>query len=501
MILNYTRAWIGGGLALLSVSLFWACKTEEKLPKLGESIAGPVDVVSSPTGNYFYVLNSDYERKFNQGSILVIDPETTPPAKVASIAVPRMGRSLNIGQNFLLVTYDAVAEGELRRVELWDLKDERSPVLAGEWSIGCSPINGIIAPTQPYFAVGCTTGEVYMGSLNRSNVAASTLDLVRGYGYAHRALYFYEGASTWLMGFPTDVDTPDVEDFAATDVKTYELTSDSMKDGADEVPDSLQDTLQARRRPNAGYPYQMFLYNVTTEEAASKADPEIGTATFRYVATGTFAKPSLVNSEMRYIYFTVRDIDGTPSSTEGTVELNNRFYRTNFWMAQSTVGGTGEVFFLSQRGNSYGSPSNNVLKLQINPTALANATSTKFSEIFKVERVYGFANDRDSTGRYPGAFAVTELDGEPMLLINHFRDLINFRNAPFYGITRKFLNAPFSQEQASSFDSTTFDASFYQLAVASSGKVLTCSFYGNALFLFDARPRNSMRDQTPIRIE
>lgn len=501
MIVTQTRAWLGSSLVLLGMTLFGACKTEEKLPKLGEQIAGPVDVATSPSGNYFYALNSDYERRYNEGSIMVIDPETATPTKVNTIPIPRLGRSLDVAQNLLLVTFDAEGDEVMRRIDIWDLKNETAPTLAASWSIECSPVNGILAPSQPYFAVSCLNGDLFMGHLDRSNLAASTLDRVRSYGYAHRALYFYEnGTNVQLFGFPSDLDIPDADDYPATDKQSYDLASDKMIDGADEVPDLLQDTPQARRRPGNGYPYQMFIYNVTSEEAISPTDPEIGTARFRYLEPGTYAKPNQVNKEMRFIYYTLRDLDGTPTSGEGTVDVDSRIYRTNFWMAKRGPNDPSEVFYLSQRGNAYGSTSNNVLRVEINPTAL-NSGTAKFSEMFQVQRVYGFSNDRDSVARYPGAFAVTEIDGEPMLLVNHFRDLINFRDAPFYGISRKFLNPPFSLEQASSYDSTAFEASFYQLAVSKSGKLLTCSFYGQSLYLFDVRPRTSMKDQTPIRIE
>lgn len=501
MIVTKTRAWIGSSLVLLGMSLFGACKTEEKLPKLGEQIAGPVDVATSPSGSYFYALNSDYERRYNEGSIMVIDPETETPTKVTTIPIPRLGRSLDVAQNLLLVTFDAEGDETFRRIDLWDLQNETNPTLVTSWSIECSPVNGVIAPSQPYFTVSCLNGDLFMGRLDKGNLAASTLDRVRSYGYAHRALYFYEGgANTYLLGFPSDLDIPNIDDYPALDKAGYDLASDSMKEGANEVPDVLEDTPQARRRPGNGYPYQMFIYNVTSEEAASPADPNIGTARFRYLETGTFAKPNQVNKEMRFIHYTLRDTDGTPASGEGTVDIDTRIYRTNFWMAKRAPNDAAEVFYLSQRGNSYGSTSNNVLRMEINPAALT-ATTLKFSDMFKVQRVYGFTNDRDSVARYPGAFAVTEIDGQPMLLVNHFRDLINFRDAPFYSITRKFLNPPYSLEQASSYDSTAFDASFYQLAVSKTGKLLTCSFYGRSLYLFDVRPRTSMRDQTPIRIE
>ncbi|MDQ3233740.1 MAG: hypothetical protein M3Q07_18125, partial [Pseudobdellovibrionaceae bacterium] len=223
MIVKQTRAWIGSTLVLLSVGLFWACKTEEKLPKLGEQIAGPVDVATSPSGSYFYALNSDYERRYNEGSIMVIDPEAETPKKVTTISIPRLGRSLDVAQNLLLVTFDAEGDETFRRIDLWDLQNETNPTLITSFSIECSPVNGIIAPSQPYFVVSCLNGDVFMGHLNRSNLAASTLDRVRSYGYAHRALYFYEnGANTWLLGFPSDLDIPDADDYPAVDKQSYD---------------------------------------------------------------------------------------------------------------------------------------------------------------------------------------------------------------------------------------------------------------------------------------
>jgi hypothetical protein len=124
-----------------------------------------------------------------------------------------------------------------------------------------------------------------------------------------------------------------------------------------------------------------------------------------------------------------------------------------------------------------------------------------FDQIFDIERVYGSETDRDSTGRFPCDFDILDLDGEVMLIINHFRDQINFRDATFYSITRKFLDGARSLERPSSADSTSFQNSYYQVATSASGKVLTGSFYDDALFLFDARPRISIRDQIPTRID
>ncbi|MCX6129042.1 MAG: hypothetical protein NTX25_08265, partial [Proteobacteria bacterium] len=357
MILNYKRIWLFASLVTFSLSIFGACKTEEKLPALGDSIAGPVDVASSPSGQYFYVLNSDYERKFNQGSLMVIDPnDAAGPRKLQTIPTQRLGRSLDVAQNLLLSSYDAVDAGKPRLVEL---------------SIDCSPLNAVLAPKGDYFAVSCIEGQLYMGHLNRSNMASSTLDLVRSYGYARHALYFYEGsAGTKFLAFPTDVDLPDASDFSWADIKHYDISTATMLSGANEVPDALEETVEARRRPGVGYPYQMVIYDVSAEEKATAADAANEGKHFRFLELGTFTKPTQANRELRYVYFTLSDLDGGPSSGEQTTDINARSYRSNFWATRPSLEASPEVFYLSQRGNTYGSTSNNILKLTINAAAL-----------------------------------------------------------------------------------------------------------------------------------
>lgn len=499
-------------LASIGLGLFLgsACKSDEKFPRLGESLAGPVDVETSPTGNYFYVLNSDYERRFNEGSLMIIDPSSTDGNyKKTVIPTRRLGRSMSIGQNLLLMLYDDPEEAERGHAEIWSVADELNPTLESSWVLDCTPLSGIIAPSQPYFAISCAQGQLYMGTLG----GARTLDLVRSYGYEHRALYFYEGAKTWLFGFPSDSDGSPNDDLVTLDKQSYVAASDQVIDTPNTVPDLFEVNPQARRRLGAPLPYQMLVYAVSDEEAASAAlkqsDPEAQDfERFRFVEMGpSLSKPSLANLELLYVYYILRESDGQPTTGEGSTDLYSRIYRTNFWAARP--GEVADTFYLSQRGNVYGSTSNNILRVQVNESSLARVgqsvpagqSPVAFEDIFAVERVYGFSQDRDNPARYPGDFEYTEIDGEPMLLINHFRDLIRFRDAPFYAITRKLLSEPEVLERPASVDSTSFSSSFYQLAVSKSGQVLTCSFYGNTLFLFDARPRISMKDQTPQRIE
>ncbi len=495
------------GLSSLALSLWLgSCKTKEKFPELGSKITGATDIATAPSSRYFYVLNSDYERKYNEGSLVVIDPDAAAGSeKVATISTRRLGRSMTVGQGQMVLTYDSPDLKDTGYVEIWSLANETAPVLTQTFDIKCSPIQSAVAPSKPYFAVTCANGDLYMGALGAGTDAS--LDRVRGYGHEHRALYFYEGASkTYLLGFPSDSDLPEYDDFEAADQKHYVPNADktqegTMVDGPNGVPDRFEDTASARRRISGTLPYRMFVFNVTDELAASSGQTD--GAKFRTVELGTYSAPTQANNELLYLYYTVRDLSGQTSSGDGTSDLYGRYYRTNFWDVKRALEGSGESFYLSQRGNAYGSASNQVLRLDLDETALdkVGKSEVRFEEIFQVERVYGFALDRDSTGRFPSSFAIAKIEGEPMLIINHFRDLVNFSQAPFYSLTRKFLESPLSADRPSSINSVDFHSSYYQVAVSQSGKVLTSSFYGNALLIFDARPSVDFGAQTPVRIE
>lgn len=493
-------------LSTLLCSGVLSCKTEEKLPSLGDQLAGAVDLVSSPNNDYIYVLNSDYERRFDQGSILIVDPNAAPGAqKLKSIPTERMGVSLSIAQNLLFVTYADPEGYEKGLAEIWDLTDELSPQLLSRHDVPCVPINGIIAPTLPYFALSCRSGAIFLGKNPRSTAEApATLELSRFYEYDRRALYFYETAGkAYLFGFPTDFEDLDSSDATLEDTKKYDVATDTVIDGSNGVPDAFENSETARRRTILAAPFQMFLLPVSDEEAAGQAERETsGNFTnFRFLARGTYLKPSLADKELHFIRFTLLESNGQPSAAENITTPNFHRYRTNFWDAKMGPEKNPSIFYMSQKGD-YGSESNNVVRLLVNPAALANPYALKFEDLLSVNRVYGFAIDRDNAGRFPGDFEFATIGGEPMLFVNSFRDLIYFSSAPFYSVTRKLLEGPAStQEVPSSKDSASFQESFYQLAISKSGKVLTSSFYGNTLYLFDGSPSVSIKDQTPTVIQ
>jgi hypothetical protein len=116
-----------------------ACARKEQFPVLGTNLSSPVDIASSDNGKYFYALNADFDRKYNVGSILVMDDSGN---KLRAIEVPRMGRSLNVVGNVMIATldYEADSGNSITHVQLYDLTDPANPVLKRDINVDCSPI-------------------------------------------------------------------------------------------------------------------------------------------------------------------------------------------------------------------------------------------------------------------------------------------------------------------------------------------------------------------------
>ena len=74
-------------LATLIVALP-GCKRDEKFPDLGQNFAYPADVATSDDGQQFYVVNSDFDRTYNKGSILVMDTSGNRIVAVIELVSP-----------------------------------------------------------------------------------------------------------------------------------------------------------------------------------------------------------------------------------------------------------------------------------------------------------------------------------------------------------------------------------------------------------------------------
>ena len=168
---------------LLLVALIWmsGCAREEKFPALAQRVASPVDVAVSSDGDYFYVLNTDYDRTYNRGSILVLD---ATGRKQHAVATPRLGRNLVVANNRMLVTFDRSTATDTPTVHLYSLANARKPRLQQSWPLSCSPLNTVMRGDFPYFFISCGHGELFIG-----NSSDLSLKHVRTYQYPRRALY------------------------------------------------------------------------------------------------------------------------------------------------------------------------------------------------------------------------------------------------------------------------------------------------------------------------
>ena len=483
-------------MAVLLTSLSFSissCKREEKFPTIADNVASPVDVGVSADGSHFYVLNADLDRTYNQGSILVIDSDGN---KVNAIETPRLGRHMNIAGNVMVVGYEAAMPDEQPMVRLFDLSDPTAPTVKKEFTLDCSPINAAVRANYDYFAVNCLcnsgdstcseAGNMYVGQLNRTDLSQSSLRLVRTYGRPYHAMHI-DTARNLLYTFPTIYGSQNrIFDTTFTDKEQYDQTTDQLVEGANEAPDTYEVDALSRDKFLRNRRYQFVVYDLAAEEA--KGWPYLSS----YNADNdVLAKLDL---EHRWLYFTLLDSEGNPESSAGNTEPDLKHYRTNFWEAKSDPDNE-DVFYLSQRSHPDGNyeTGNNIIKV----TTLADPRATdgqtpETADILSFERIYGFSDDLRGVGdeegkvHFPGDFERVNVGGEDVLLVNHFRDLVYFTASErFYSVAATTTSGTPWREEISSESATN---SYYQIAANDQGKMITGSFYGNAVILLEVQP-------------
>lgn len=472
-------------LAFCIASVLNACKREEKFPELGKNFANPADVAVSDDGEYFYVLNSDFDRTYNKGSILVL---TKDGERVGSVDTNRLGRTVNVAGNDMLITYDSADDGVDPEVRLFDVSEPKQPVLKKIFTIPCVPINSVIKKNYKYFAVSCIEGKLLVGELT-TNREDSTLNLVREYSTTRRALYL-DTSRNLLFGFVTDMAKQNLFERVLKDVRTTTDTED--KDGADEVPDEWQTTKRNRSNFARSEIYQFFVYDL--EAQAAKNFP-----------SGTPNDPEVLK-ELRWFYFCLSNFDGTPDPDgvcDGTPDpgLSAKLYRTNFWDAKPDPIDP-SVFYLSHRGVGATLFANDVLKVTLtgDPKISADGVVPKTASFLQVERVYGFPGEVEASKdiadlHYPGDIEIANINNRNMLIVNHFRDLVYWKKGEYrFGITAKVLGENFWFSEQLTEDPST---SYYQVAVSPQGKGISCSFYGNTVMLLDIAPGTDIKIRKP----
>lgn len=472
-------------------SSFLACKTEERLKEIDSNVAGPIDIAQS--NGLFYVLNSDFDRRYTSGSILIIDPNADEGAqKLKAIKTARMGRSLQVNGSLMLATFDQEALGGLGQVELRQISSDglEIPVVAS-WSIDCSPVNAIISPLSRYLAVSCLGGDIWAGRIDANDPAQSSLQLVRSYRMTRRAIYIHESeGQAILVAFPTDMGEQRFTDLTDSDVKAYDLDAQPNTDGtlvlldeANEVPDIFEETISDLRRLDARRTYQMIIYNLKSAEDDG----------FPFVELGTLKNPTLADQEHKYIYYNLKGrITEQEYDQEG--EDGQKFYHTNFWEAKADPL-VSDSFLISQRGISSSVYANNVIRVTINqPSLLDNAENfTLTSDMFSFERVFGFSEDNPSNLNYPGDFELYQSDSANLLVVNNFRDAVYWSPVEQnFSLAVKLLGQENISKKPGEFRGDGFGESAYQLALDQDGTVVSSTFYGESILIFDLNENGSI---------
>ena len=215
-------------------TILGACKREETFPDLGTSVASPVDVDASASGGHFYVLNSDFDRTYNRGSILILSADGE---KIGAVETPRMGRSLRVAGDYLLVSFDVQDDDAGAEVRLYDISDETQPrILQRHGITACHPWNVMLTEASDYFFVTCSGGSLFLGSKSGD----VSFRRVRRYRYPRRALHF-DTTRNLLFVFPTAVDVNKSEsDQVYTDTKSSDAQADIESEDPNEIPDVFE---------------------------------------------------------------------------------------------------------------------------------------------------------------------------------------------------------------------------------------------------------------------
>lgn len=467
---------------LTATSLAWlatvACTRDDKFPAIGEAFAWPTDVSVSTEGQHFYVLNSDADRTYNQGSIITLDSDGN---KLSTVTTPRLGRSLESAGDYLIATFGGDDE-QPNHLQVYDLSARDTPVLSWEGDLPpeCVPVNTVARPGYPYFAMTCTDidpqiplTQLWVGDLERR-----WFQKVRDMDRVGRAMHI-DPERGLLLVFPGDPKTEVATDFLTDDSLSYNAATDTLDEGSpNEVPDLMESSPRERERVARRRAFQMLVYDFEKNAAEG----------FPFVPKSDDA----ADLEYRWLYYSAANLDGLPDPGDlSFADPLKKFYRTNFWAAYPDPDDSSS-FYLSHRnrptlGALY---ANDVIKATITGD-IKQATAKQSNELaptgsyMSFERVYGF-NKEVKEWHYPGDIEVRRIAGQKLILVNHFRDLDRWpRDNVQFGVVAKTMGeATWFREVT---DTSAFN-SYYQLAANDDGVIMSCSYYGNSVIRLAVTP-------------
>ncbi len=474
-------------IMLLSGIFANSCRKDVNLPDIGLGIASPMAMLSDAAGDHFYVLNGDVNHTRNSGSILVLESKDKDARKISATPVPRLGRGLARTGKDLIAIFDSENEDDEDtlngKAKLFSLEDPKNPTLTKEWILpDCSPASVVAREGYSYFAVACMGGKLFIGELttDRKN---SELKYVRSYpGNTRKAMYI-DSKRELLFAFVTDMGAGTLVDTITADDLTWLEQDEKSKPGADEVPDTSQTTRsQVNDLRNNTSRFQFIVYDIKDAKANNFPFKD-----FKEVR----------KMEPRWLYWPEANSDGTPDDPDSNGDPSKKYYRTNFAEAQPDPIDP-DVFYLSHRGLAKSGQSehaNDIIKVTLSNTSprASNGKAPKTTSYLYFERVFGFKGVETDANKYIDSFLVTTMSGQKVVVLNNFRDLVNFGN-PQYGLAaasiadKTYTSLPWFTQITS--DNT--NDSYYRLALAKNGNLLSSSFFSDDLRLFNVQLGDTM---------
>lgn len=463
------------------------CREQETFETLRREVAHPSAITQD--GTYFYVVNSDLERRYNKGSILTID---TQGKKKGVILTPRLGRFITHRGGVLIAGHSTTEQ--YKRPPLLRFYDATQPEklrLIHSKQLPCSPINAYAPEEYPYFAVSCMNGIIYIGEWPKNPTSGvPKLHKVRDYGpHARRALYIDTETGT-LFAFTTDWQRAQFSDEVMNDGYDYS-TSQQIAHGND-IPDIWErpDDGEGRRLTPEEQHTLTSEYRVAVYSIAKEKDKK-----FPYASRLS----STTRDELLWLHFSAGTSGGGPS-LRGT----EKFYRSNFWHASSDPGDP-RSFIVSQRGlpgENTNRHTNALYRFTINHPPINDIDERRiWSEFMSVELYWGHAASDTLAGshlatnltasdesrltneeiRFTGNFEIAQAHKSSYVVVNDFRDTSLFPDAYYALSLRRIHGSP-------GFDNYTLlsrhrSRSYFALS-AIKDRVLAGSFYTNTVSLF-----------------